>query len=738
MRKLLGFLGIFAFTSAAVVSANAAPAPNSRGGDVYRATTISTARMPSMPGGMGGVVSGNLGGNMTANVTACTPGTTQACTNNSGQSGTQTCSTGGTWGGCIISTAYTIDDCMNALLACVNYGGLAGGVADMYDENIRNSIISGMSLCKPVVDRCIADIAVYHSASDVWIDFNSRVVQPQYYNFVLRKTGLTPHQAENTCWLLDKNVYGKSFAAVSDNNAVNGEYAQGIGAYNSANNNSLTKPNPQGAAVNAQSYDANRGHYARWDASKAECLVRVAAYNKDDLITNRWLGIGNDKAAEVWKSAGSSFSCNKDLFEFSLMNQTKKMAVLGTTIGAAVGAGTGALIGHAQDKKAATETYCDDEDNLLKMNKELSDNTTRAILNEYLGGPIAVGSQGNENNADGPLRVHTTLKSGEQIDVAKCKKIQELYNSYQQWKVVSTSAGKVHNVFPTAEISCPDCSTPKCTDVIQSGVDAYSVAYKADGSVFYCKILNEAKDRMVIFNNAKNPANQCNEGIDAITKFIKDEGCEGPNYKNRSRADGNKTFRNPNVMYANFNADVFCMDEDKTCIGPETFKKQVDRLGSVLEFLNIDNEAEEKGMSNAGKGALIGAASGAAAGGLATAITAFVEKNNINCRVGDGLDKVSMGKSGTIETLKNYYIKWALNLPDVVAPTPTAPVNDCAAWTAACAIITNISDCITAGIHYLPAGGTTPVLVYNACSVNATTGACGANMPVATSQGACP
>ncbi|MFA7188114.1 MAG: hypothetical protein WC137_01410 [Alphaproteobacteria bacterium] len=744
MRKILGFIGFFAITSLFVISVNAASAPNSRG-DVARATTISnggisanTSRMPTMTAGMGGVIGSNLGGNTTANVTACTPGAIRSCTTTAGQEGTQTCNASGTWGACVAS--YNIDDCMDALLACVNGGALEEGIAGMYDENIRNAIINGMGLCTTVIDKCIANIAVYHSASDVWIDFNSRVVQPQYYNFVLRKTGLTPNQAENTCLLLDKNVYGKSFAAVGAQDEVQGEYAQGIGAYNNANNGSISKTNPQGPDINAQAYDANRGHYARWNATDAECLVRVAAYNKDDLITNKWLGIGNDEAAEVWKSTGSSFTCNKSLFEFGLMNKTKKTAVLSGTIGAVVGAGTGALIGHAKDKKEALMTYCDDEDNLLKMNQELSDNTARAIVNEYLGGPIASGSVGNSK--DGPVRISTVLKTGEKIDTKTCKKVQDLYNSYQQWKVVTISSGTAHPNLPTIVEYCPDCKVlDACNTTKKAGQNTYSALYtQSGGAVLYCSLLNTAKKTMETAAN-KVENNACQNLITGYQQFIETIGCEGDDsdaWTNRSRADGKQSFKNPNRMYSNFNAEVYCAAEEKDCITSKEFKKQVERLGSVLETLEIANEVEEKGMSKAGKGALIGAGAGIVAGGLTTAITAFVEKNNINCRVGDGLDRIAMGKSGTIDTLKEYYTKWALNLPDVLAPTPTSTVADCASWGAACATIANVSDCVTAGINYLPAGGITSELVYNACAINPTSGLCQANIPVATSHGACP
>ena len=93
---------------------------------------------------------------------------------------------------------------MNDVYACVNNGGLPNGINDLFNEDLRNSIESGMGLCNIQVERCVREIRrncknVYRSTADVWIDFNARKVQPEYYSFVLRKTGLTPNQAENTC-----------------------------------------------------------------------------------------------------------------------------------------------------------------------------------------------------------------------------------------------------------------------------------------------------------------------------------------------------------------------------------------------------------------------------------------------------------------------------------------------------------------------------------------------------------
>ena len=59
-----------------------------------------------------------------------------------------------------------------------------------------------------------------------------------------------------------------------------------------------------------------------------------------------------------------------------------------------------------------------------------------------------------------------------------------------------------------------------------------------------------------------------------------------------------------------------------------------------------------------GKSIAVGTAIGAGAGGLATAITAYVEKSNINCRVGDNLNQVGFGKSGLRENRQKADASW--------------------------------------------------------------------------------
>ncbi|MDW3024550.1 MAG: hypothetical protein R8N50_02575, partial [Alphaproteobacteria bacterium] len=350
--------GLFAVSAAVCALAVSADAATRRVGTAVRpGATTSASRMPTMP-----TLPMNAVGNFSTNTPkgdgADVPG------GSGGGSGggdlpdepdvptVPECPDGG-----VRNSEYTIDDCMNDIQRCINDGALPNGMNNLFNEEVRHAVMNGMGLCYTQVERCVDEVRrncsnVYRSMADVWVDFNSRKVQPEYYNFVLRKTGLTPNQAENTCRLLDKNTYGPSFSAVANEGATTAEYNNTVGAYNRQEENTLSKTNPQGVQVNDGNtgVDGARGHYARWDAENGTCLIRVAAYNKDKHISNSWLfgAVGDDTPAEVWKAAGETFTCDKDLFGFSLLNQTKTTAVVGVGGGTVLGASIGAMAGHGK------------------------------------------------------------------------------------------------------------------------------------------------------------------------------------------------------------------------------------------------------------------------------------------------------------------------------------------------------------------------------------------------------
>lgn len=672
--------------------------------DTVRATSsTSTARMPTMP-----TLPINSVGNLSPNVpTTPTPNPKPDVPTPDPKPDpepTPECPDGG-----VKNSDYTITNCMNDVLSCVNRGALPNGLNDLFNEDLRNAIMNGMNLCAVQVEKCITTVRrdcenVYRTTADVWLDFNSRVIQPEYYNFVLRKTGLTPNQAENTCWLLDKNTYGTSFSAVANDGTVTAEYNNKVGAYNSQQGNVLVKNNPQGVRVNNgnSGVDGQRGHYARWDATKAECWVRVAAYNKDEQIKNSWLfgAAGDDKMAEVWKLAGDTFTCNKDLFGFSLLNDTSTAAVVGVGGGTLVGAGVGAIAGHG-----ARNFDCTNNGQVKKLAEQLTQSGNIGILNEFME------------------RENRVMPNAKNLTRAQCQEIVNLYS--------------VHKQLNTALDDCRDVSEYTQENQLTvrirymaSDAEAASVAQDIiDSSFPQCRGKSLDACMQVLTNACAMHADDCISylqssgyvGADASAKF-------DINVTTKSKIVGKCAFRPINIAKINGEL-IYCNPTENGCQTATDIRTDVDRLGRALSGLDI--LAGEK--SNMAKSVGIGAATGAGAGGLATAITAFVERSNISCHVGDGLDKVGFGKSYSIGTLKDFYVKWNLRLPDTIMPT--ANVTNCETWKAACATLTDLNQCAAAQVNYKPADANTITLVNSACTPSGSV--CIENHAVAVSQGAC-
>lgn len=579
--------------------------------------------------------------------------------------------------GGVENSTYTIDNCMDDLLLCINSGALPGGLNDMFNDELRASIVNGMNLCAPTVERCITDVRkdctnVYRTAADVWTDFNSRKVQPAYYNFVLLKTGLTPHQAENTCKLLDVNTYGSSFNAVSNAGGVTAEYNIGTGAYNNQNGGLLIKRNPQGATLNYgnSGVDGARGHYARWDAGTAECWVRVAAYNKDQQIKNSWLfgAVGNDQPAEVWRRAGDTFTCNRELFGFSLMNQTNTAAVVGIGGGAVVGAGVGAIAGHGDRAfDCSIEKHREMLTDLLKNDNLIGD------INALIDNPNT-----RLSNVDGVM------------NQSQCNQVVELYEKFAQG---STTFIKGQEKSYRMNI------TLTCGSDIQACFDEHAKSCAAQGFTTN----KQCQDYL----NAQQP--NCTGDLDSCKE----------------------TFRAQHGLSDAVQINI--IDRGTTEYSDGTPPEEIQDLLRVFSNTDLVDLLKNGEESNMGKAIGIGAGVGAGAGGLATAITAFVERSNISCHVGDNLAQVGYNKSYAIESLKDFYVKWNLNLPDIVTPTGTA--TDCASWRRACNTVTDLEQCASTQITYKPTDGSTVMQIPGACAVSG--GVCMENYPVAKSHGAC-
>lgn len=604
----------------------------------------------------------------------------------------QECPDGG-----VKNSAYTIDNCMRDVLACVNNGALPNGLNDMFNDDLRASIINGMGLCYNQVDKCITDVRrncarVYGSRADVWIDFNSRKVQPEYYSFVLRKTGLTPVQAENTCLLLDKNVYGKSFAAVAGEGKVTAEYNQKIGAYNSQMDGMLSKDNPMGATVNTNgSVDSQRGHYARWDAATAECLIRVAAYNKDKQISNSWLfgAIGDDRPAEVWKVAGETFTCNKDLFGFSLMKDTATAALIGVGGGAVLGTGIGAAAGAGvADKNAKAGEGCKNKAFRNDLLKTLQQSTNMEVLSRFLS--------------------ESVNKASSEMSQQVCEEILRLPDIYEDYDMLVSlcEKGNVQNL------------------------DVYSVVCE-NGDVMDClhqQITELGKIESSEIDATLSQLKPCVTTIDAAKGqyVIKGDGTCGEIMANagfEKKQMGNCMFKNPDKQAQKLNReDVLCFGEGE-CVDHIKARESLNIMATVLPTIQLEAPKTESRGATIGKGAAIGAAVGAGAGGLATAITALVEHDNINCRVGDGLGQVGLNKSYSIDGLKDLYVKWNLNLPDTQVIGGGTTVRDLASWTDACKTYISEAACKDAQFYYKNAAGALE-WVYSACEFDVAGATC--------------
>ena len=508
--------------------------------------------------------------------------------------------------------------------------------------------------------------------------------------------------------MLDRNTYGASFNAVGKLDNTNSEYAQAVAAYNSQKPKDkdapLIKPNPQGAEVNTNgTYDANRGYYARWDAQNAQCLLRVAAYNKDKLITNDVFGIGDKGPAQVWRATGETFTCNKDLFGFSLMNDTKKAAIIAVPVGTAVGAGIGFAAGHK-----ASEFDCDDEKQLRDLTHALRDSKNIGVLRQFLK-DHAISDVAQE------LDSGNLTSTGAIINKDACEQLRTLY--------------EIGNDGQEAIKNCED--TARTYGVV---LDLNTERYLAGQCETYGVAVTDE-----IIKKCTETMNQCTN-----EKSCK---CEILNYQTKvpfkieidSRVVANPDIHetlSPRCSFKELNQaikdsdSVYCEASDHKCIIKSDFENEVNKIRTA--FAGLDSVFAGT-KDNRAKTTAIGAASGAAAGGTATLITAFVEKNRINCRVGDDLDRVELNKSYTIDRLRDFYVKWALQVPKTPASSSALIVTNCGNWDAICKTFTSADECTNATVGYMPENIYTPREVVSACRMNGAT--CVINMTTAKRYG---
>jgi hypothetical protein len=260
-------------------------------------------------------------------------------------------------------------------------------------------------------------------------------------------------------------------------------------------------------------------------------------------------------------------------------------------------------------------------------------------------------------------------------------------------------------------------------------VELFDKYYQYETAIKECR-----KSGVTEIYNVTVTIEETDEGAEAGNSNIGQEVASVLNeFKNEmARQFDNCLFDTFNLDKKNPDKSIYVAAFGKTMNAAQV-ARELQRLDSVFgeDFSDLMINGEK---SNIGKSVAIGAAVGAGTGGLATAITAFVERNNISCHVGDGLEQVGFGKWYTIDTLKDFYVKWNLRVPDVVAPTAT--ISDCKSWKNTCATFADLEQCENAQFNYKPAGASTTTLIRSVCAVSGS--ACIENYPVAKSYGACP
>ena len=773
--KTIGYMSVFAFVCSGAVAENvrSAAAGARNPNDTRGRGTSNANRMVSIPikplGVPGNVstgkpvnyVSDNAGSN--SGIVPADP--TDNGNNNNGNNGNNgnnddngNNNGGNTTPSVVCDLSYNVDSCMADIYACVNNGGLPNGIRSMFDENMRYSIISGMNLCQSQVDYCITNVVlpqndglgcvhVYGSAADVWYDFNARRVQPEYYNYVLRRTGLTPEQAQGICALLDRNTYGASFNAVSGN-IVTSEYNKGVDSYNGGVEayNYQRKQNPMGPDANTNgALDSDRGYYARWDAENAQCLVRVAAYNKDKLISNEILwGVGGDSSpAEVWKSTGETFTCNKDLFGFALRRETGNVAILAVPTLTAVGVGIAAGIDNAKDKKGEElEKMCENEEWRRQITERLRKNDTdlaklRRFLKDhemYTGKSKGEDSKKPvemQNKTDGKL-----MAAGPIIDKGTCQDIVRLRTLYldagqaledceaaAKLYSVAIEDTKIQTLIAAKKLKCEKSETQNAI------CDAAEVIISTN--------YDNVDDVMnAILNKIKESDNNTSITVDNIKEYISFNAssktlstlCECDDSVSIPSQEALKAlqacrFKNMD-QFTQADKTSFCNAVEHDCVGYSSYQRQFEKLEEVYSKIgDLLTGTGKVSKSQKAKDMAVGGAIGAAAGGTATLIAAFVEGSRINCRVGDDLARVDLNKSYTIDTLRDFYVKWAIPKSEVENYARSAEVvTNCGNWDAICNLKSSEGDtaCKAVTVNYLPNGVYTPMLVESACEYNST------------------
>ena len=95
--------------------------------------------------------------------------------------------------------------------------------------------------------------------------------------------------------------------------------------------------------------------------------------------------------------------------------------------------------------------------------------------------------------------------------------------------------------------------------------------------------------------------------------------------------------------------------------------------------------------------------------------------DGVTCRVGDRLDQLVLAQQGRVNSLREFYVQWRLEMPDFAQPVGNIIGQNCTDWLNVCSRITGLNTswrevCSDAAVTYRPIAGNA-IRIEGACEV---------------------
>ena len=177
------------------------------------------------------------------------------------------------------------------------------------------------------------------------------------------------------------------------------------------------------------------------------------------------------KPAEVWKTTGETFRCDKDLFDFSLMKQTEAAAAIALPTGAVLGAGIGAGVGAAKSK----QNNCSNSkfrEELLRQIQETKSTATLAEILLNIDKNSGV-SGADEKQASDYISATTTPAQFTEEICTQVLQLQDIYTNYSSVIAKCETAAQDPRIETVVEtcVKCTDTQSSGCTECDNVGTN---------------------------------------------------------------------------------------------------------------------------------------------------------------------------------------------------------------------------------------------------------------------------